>query len=88
MDCSGSPVRTHVVLLQVQFALQNKYSTTCMQKQQFMSPFAPENLVSRDGFGSPVPRRPDLHTQAGSGAYLLTYYGIPPDFRGGAHLFI
>ena len=21
-------------------------------------PFAPENLVSRDGFGSPVPRRP------------------------------
>ena len=33
--------------------------------------FAPENLVSRDGFGSPVPRQPaHLHTQAGSGAYL------------------
>ena len=29
------------------------------------SPFAPENLVSRDGFGSPVPRQPaHLHTQA------------------------
>ena len=50
-------------------------------------PFAPENLVSREGFGSPVPREPaHLHTQAESisdGAY-----GIPPDFRGGVHLFI
>ena len=36
-----------------------------------LSPFAPENLVSRDGFGSPVPRQPThLHTQAESGAYL------------------
>ena len=34
-------------------------------------PFAPENLVSRDGFGSPVPRQPaHLHTQAEYGAYL------------------
>ena len=30
-----------------------------------LSAFAPENLVSRDGFGSPVPRQPAyLHTQA------------------------
>ena len=37
-----------------------------------MSAFAPKNLVSRDGFGSPVPRQPaHLHTQAESGAYLL-----------------
>ena len=50
-----------------------------------LSPFAPENLVSRDGFGSPVPRQPaHLHTQAESGASC----GIPPEFRGGAHLFI
>ena len=36
-----------------------------------LSPFAPENLVSRDGFRSPVPRQlPHLHTQAESGAYL------------------
>ena len=29
------------------------------------SPFAPENLVSRDGFGSPVPRQPaHLNTRA------------------------
>ena len=49
-----------------------------------LSAFAPENLVSRDGFDSPVPRQPaHLHTQAESGAYLL--HGIPPDFRGGVH---
>ena len=31
--------------------------------------FAPENLVSRKGFGSPVPRQPaHLRTQAESGA--------------------
>ena len=35
-------------------------------------PFAPDSLVLRDGFGSPVPRQPaHLHTQAESGAYLL-----------------
>ena len=29
-----------------------------------VSPFAPENMISRDGFGSPVPRQPaPLHTQ-------------------------
>ena len=34
-----------------------------------LSVFAPEKLVSRDGFGSPVPRQPaHLHTQAESGA--------------------
>ena len=32
--------------------------------------FVPHNLVSRDGFGSPVPHQPaHLHTQAESGAY-------------------
>ena len=36
-----------------------------------LSAFAPENLVSRDGFGSPFPGQPaHLHTQAESGAYL------------------
>ena len=39
---------------------------------------APENLVSRDGFGSPVPRQPaHLHTQAGSGAYLQDSPRVP-----------
>ena len=36
-----------------------------------LSPFAPENLVSRNVFGSPVPLQPaHLHTQAESGVYL------------------
>ena len=36
-----------------------------------LSAFAPENLVSLDGFGSPVPRQPaHLYSQAESDAYL------------------
>ena len=43
-----------------------------------LSAFAPENLVSRDGFGSPAPRQPaHLHTQAESGA-CLRVTGFPP----------
>ena len=43
-----------------------------------LSVFAPENLVSRDGFGSPVPRQPaHLHTQAESGAYLRDSSRVP-----------
>ena len=35
-----------------------------------LSPFAPENLVSRDRFGSPVPRQPaHLDTQAETGVF-------------------
>ena len=50
-----------------------------------LSAFVPENFVSRDGFGSHVPRQPaHLYTQAESGVL----YGIPPEFRGGVHLFI
>ena len=38
----------------------------------------PENLVSRDGFASPVPRQPaHLHTQAESGAYLRGPSRVP-----------
>ena len=40
--------------------------------------FVPENLVSRDRFGSPVPRQPaHLHTQAESGAYLRDSSRVP-----------
>ena len=43
-----------------------------------LSAFAPENLVSRDGFGSPVPRQPpNLHAQAESGAYLRYFSRVP-----------
>ena len=44
----------------------------------FQSAFVPENLVSRDGFGSPVPRQPaHLHTQAESGTYLRDSSRVP-----------
>ena len=50
-----------------------------------LSPFALVNLVSRDGFGSPVQRPPGhLHTQTQSS----TTYGNPPDVCGGIHLLI
>ena len=42
------------------------------------SAFAPEKLVSRDGFGSPVPRQPaHLHTQAESGANFRNSSRVP-----------
>ena len=43
-----------------------------------LSAFALDNLVSRDGFGSPVPRQPaHLHTQAESGAYVRNSSRVP-----------
>ena len=43
-----------------------------------LSAFVPENLVLRDGFGSPVSRQPaHLHTQAESGAYLRDSSQVP-----------
>ena len=43
-----------------------------------LSPYVPENLVSRDGFSRPVPRQPaHLHTQAGAGAYLRDSSRVP-----------
>ena len=40
--------------------------------------FAPENLASRNGFGSPVPRHPaHLHTQVESDAYSRDSYRFP-----------
>ena len=55
------------------------------QMDIYLSPFAPENLVSRYGFGSPFPRQPaHFHTQAESGAYYI----ISPEFYGGVYLYI
>ena len=42
-----------------------------------LSTFAPENLVSRDGFGSPVPRQPVIQPQPESGAYLRDSSRVP-----------
>ena len=50
-----------------------------VRKQQQLSPFAPENLFSRDGFGSPVSRQPaHLYTYAESGAYRKERSKRPP----------
>ena len=35
------------------------------ENEYFLSPFAPENLVSRDGFGRPVPRQPGHSPNSG-----------------------
>ena len=45
------------------------------KKYIYLSPFAPENLVSRDGFGGPVPAH--LHTQAQYDAYLRDSSRVP-----------
>ena len=43
-----------------------------------LSVFAPENLISRDGFDRPAPCQPaHLHTQAESGAYLRDSSRVP-----------
>ena len=44
----------------------NPASGQLIRENEYLpSPSAPENLVSRDGFGSPIPRQPaHLHTQA------------------------
>ena len=43
-----------------------------------LSAFAPENLVTRGGFGSSVPRQlAHVHTQAESGAYLRDSSRVP-----------
>ena len=53
-------------------------SRTAGKKKSCPRSFAPENLVSRDEFGSPVPRQPaHLHTQAESGAYLRDSFRVP-----------
>ena len=50
-----------------------------------LSAFAPEKFVSRDGFGSPLPRQP-AHSILRLN--LVLKHGIPPEYRGGVHLFI
>ena len=49
------------------------------ENEFFLSPFVLKNLVSRDGFGSPVPRRQPAHLYiwAESGAYLLDSSRVP-----------
>ena len=51
-----------------------------------LSAFAHENLVSRDGFALAVPSCVSLLISI-LRLNLVPTYGIPPDFRGGVHLF-
>ena len=51
-----------------------------------LSAFAPGNLVSRDGLSTSVPRQP-AHISILRLNLVLTY-GIPPELRGGVHLFM
>ena len=48
------------------------------QNEYFPVPVRAENLASRDGFDSPVPRQPAyLHAQAESGDYLRDSSRVP-----------
>ena len=54
-------------------------SRSAEQGVSSLSSFAPENLVSRDGFGSSVPRQPaHLHTQTDS-AYGISLSPFAPE---------
>ena len=57
-------------------------SSTAGKMNMSLSAFAPKNLVSRDGFGSPLPRQP-AHPHTPN---LALTYRIPPESRGGVHL--
>ena len=68
----------------------------------YLAPFATENLVSRDGFGSLARRFRQFRETVSAvssrvsllisvlrvNLLVLITYGIPPEFRGGVHLFI
>ena len=49
---------------------------------------APENMVSRDGFGRTVPRQPAHSSNSVRSNLLVLTRGITPDSHGGIHLFI
>ena len=56
--------------------------------EPFLSPFAPENLLSRYSLGRPVPRQPPLvlHAQAEPSAYSQPPF-LARAFRDGVHLY-
>ena len=78
-DCSC--IYTRVWINQVRLPILLVVS--CTGKMNIsLSASAPENLVSRDGFGSPVPRQPArLRTQAEFGPYLRDSSRVPRVYR-------
>ena len=56
----------------------NSWSAEQREMNISLSPFTPENVVLRDGFGRPVPFQPaHLHSQAEPGAYLRDSSRVP-----------
>ena len=53
-----------------------------------MSPLAPENFISRNGFDRPAPRQPAHCPHSTLRLELVLTHGISPDFRGDVHVFI
>ena len=55
-----------------------------------LSPFARENMVSREGFSHPVLRQlaHSPHSGYAESIWKVLTHDIPPAFRGGVHLFI
>ena len=51
-----------------------------------LSPFAPENLVSRDGFGRPVPRQPAPYLHSGRIWCFRTRF-LPPSVTASIYLY-
>ena len=51
----------------------------------FLSPFAPENLVSRDGFCRPVPYHPAHSPYSDEIINLVFTHEVPLDFCHGVH---
>ena len=54
------------------------------REDNYIRPFAPEKLVSRDGFDRPASAFPFLIL----GLNLVLTRRIPPDFRGGVYFFL
>ena len=52
-----------------------------------VSPFAPDNLVSRDMLRRPIPCQP-AHCPHSVRLNRILTHEISPDFRGGGHLFL
>ena len=75
MNCNVYVWSSHIARVRInRVRLPILLVVSCKGKNNIsLSPFAAtDNLVSRDGLGSPVSRQPA--------------YGVPPDFRDGVHL--
>ena len=52
-----------------------------------LSPFTPDGLVSRDGFGRPIPRQ-SAHSPHSVRLNLVLTHEVRPDFRVGVHFLL